>query len=116
MSTDWNLIREMMAAVIGSFEQFEAAVKIRNHQVVEEWHSLVNPQRAIPAKITQITGITDEMVRGASIFAEVADSFMRFMDDGIFVAHNANYDYGFISYEYERLDRRFRFPKLCTVA
>jgi DNA polymerase-3 subunit epsilon len=92
------------------------AVKIRNHQVVDEWHSLVNPQRAIPAKITQITGITNEMVRGAPIFAEVADSFMRFMDDGIFVAHNVNFDYGFISHEYERLDRRFRFPKLCTVA
>jgi DNA polymerase-3 subunit epsilon len=92
------------------------AVKVRNHQVVDEWHSLVNPQRAIPAKITQITGITNEMVRGAPIFAEVADSFMRFMDDGIFVAHNVNFDYGFISHEYERLDRRFRFPKLCTVA
>jgi DNA polymerase III subunit epsilon len=91
------------------------AVKIRNHQVVGEWHSLVNPQRAIPAKITQITGITNEMVRGAPIFAEVADSFMRFMDDGIFVAYNVNFDYGFIRHEYERLDRRFRFPKL-TVA
>ena len=92
------------------------AVKIRNHQVVEEWHSLVNPQRAIPAKITQITGITNEMVRGAPIFAEVADSFMRFMGDGIFVAHNVNFDYGFMSHEYEQLDRRFRFPKLCIVA
>ena len=90
------------------------AVKIRNHQVVDEWHSLLNPQRAIPAKITQITGITNEMVRGAPIFAEVANSFMRFMGDGIFVAHNVNFDYGFISYEYERLERRFRFPKLCT--
>src|ERR1700730_1501126 len=116
MSTDWNLIREMMAAVIDSFEQFEAAVKIRNHQVVDEWHSLVNPQRAIPVKITQITGITNEMVRDAPIFSEVADSFLRFMGDGIFVAHNVNFDYGFISYEYERLERRFRFPKLCTVA
>ena len=38
------------------------------------------------------------------------------MGDGIFVAHNVNFDYGFISYEYERLERRFRFPKLCTVA
>jgi DNA polymerase III subunit epsilon len=92
------------------------AVKIRNHQVVDEWHSLVNPQRAIPAKITQITGITNEMVRGAPVFAEVADSFMRFMGDGIFVAHNVNFDYGFMSNEYARLDRRFRFPKLCTVA
>ena len=92
------------------------AVKIRNHQVVDEWHSLLNPQRAIPARITQITNITNEMVRDAPIFAEVADSFMQFMGDGIFVAHNVNFDYGFISYEYERLERRFRFPKLCTVA
>lgn len=92
------------------------AVKIRNHQVVDEWHSLINPQRAIPAKITQITGITNAMVRDAPVFAEIADSFMRFMGDGIFVAHNVNFDYGFIGYEYERLERRFRFPKLCTVA
>jgi DNA polymerase-3 subunit epsilon len=92
------------------------AIKVRNHQVVDEWHSLLNPQRTIPARITQITNITNEMVRDAPIFSEVADSFMRFMGDGIFVAHNVNFDYGFISYEYERLERRFRFPKLCTVA
>jgi DNA polymerase-3 subunit epsilon len=41
---------------------------------------------------------------------------MQFMGDGIFVAHNVNFDYGFISAEYERLQRRFRFPKLCTCA
>jgi DNA polymerase-3 subunit epsilon len=92
------------------------AVKIRNHEVVAEWHSLLNPQRSIPAKITMITGITNDMVRDAPLFAEVADSFMEFMGDGIFVAHNVNFDYGFIAYEYERLERRFRFPKLCTVA
>jgi DNA polymerase III subunit epsilon len=92
------------------------AVKIRNHEVLAEWHSLLNPQRAIPARITQITGITNEMVRDAPLFAEVADSFMEFMGDGIFVAHNVNFDYGFIAYEYGRLERRFRFPKLCTVA
>ena len=52
------------------------------------------------------------MVQGAPVFAEVADSFMQFMGEGIFVAHSVNFDYGFISYEYERLERRFRFPKL----
>jgi DNA polymerase-3 subunit epsilon len=93
-----------------------AAVKVRNHQVVDEWHSLINPQRPIPAKIVQLTGITNEMVRGAPLFAEVCDSFMRFMGDGIFVAHNVNFDYGFIAYEFNRLERRFRFPKLCTCA
>jgi DNA polymerase-3 subunit epsilon len=92
------------------------AVKIRNHKVIDEWHSLVNPQRPIPAKITQITGITNEMVRFAPVFSEIADGFMGFMGDGIFVAHNVNFDYGFIGCEFERLERRFRFPKLCTVA
>lgn len=92
------------------------AVKIRNHQVVAEWHSLLNPQKSIPGKIVQLTGITNDMVRGAPLFAEIADSFMAFMADGIFVAHNVNFDYGFIAAEYERLERRFRFPKVCTCA
>ncbi|WKA29795.1 exonuclease domain-containing protein [Bradyrhizobium roseum] len=92
------------------------AVKVRNHRVIDEWHSLVNPQRSIPAKIVQLTGITNEMVNGSPLFVEVADSFMEFMADGIFVAHNVNFDYGFIAYEFERLERRFRFPKLCTCA
>jgi DNA polymerase III subunit epsilon len=92
------------------------AVKIRNHEVVGEWHSLINPQRAIPANITRLTGISSDMVRGAPVFAEIANNFMQFMDGGIFVAHSVNFDYGFISYEYERLERRFRFPKLCTCA
>src|ERR1700759_1384953 len=62
------------------------AVKIRNHEVIGEWHSLLNPQRSIPAKIVQLTGITNDMVRDAPLFNEVADRFMRFMDDSIFVA------------------------------
>lgn len=92
------------------------AVKIRNHEIVGEWTSLINPQRSIPAAITRLTGITHDMVRDAPLFAEIADSFMQFMGDGIFVAHNVNFDYGFLSGEYERLERRFRFPKLCTCA
>lgn len=75
------------------------AVRIRNHEVIEEWHSLINPQRSIPSHISRLTGITNDMVRDAPVFAEIADSFMTFMGDGIFVAHNVNFDYGFISYE-----------------
>jgi DNA polymerase-3 subunit epsilon len=84
--------------------------------VIGEWHSLINPQRPIPANITRLTGITNEMVRDAPLFAEIADSFMQFMGDAVFVAHSVNFDYGFIAREYERLERRFRFPKLCTCA
>lgn len=92
------------------------AVKIRNHEIVDEWSSLINPQRSIPGNITRLTGITNDMVRNAPLFSEIADGFMAFMADGVFVAHNVNFDYGFISSEYERLERRFRFPKLCTCA
>jgi Exonuclease len=66
------------------------AVKVRNLVVIEEWHSLINPQRSIPFRITQLTGITNDMVRDAPVFAEIADSLMEFMGDGIFVAHNVN--------------------------
>jgi DNA polymerase III subunit epsilon len=92
------------------------AIKVRNHEVIDQWHSMVNPQRSIPPNITRLTGITNEMVRDAPVFVEIADSLMAFMGDGIFVAHNVNFDYGFISQEYMRLDRQFRFPKFCTCA
>jgi DNA polymerase III subunit epsilon len=92
------------------------AVKIRNHEIVGEWRSLINPQRPIPISIIRLTGISDDMVRGAPLFAEVASRFLEFMGDSVFVAHNVNFDYGFISAEYERLEQRFRFPKLCTCA
>ena len=90
------------------------AVKVRNHQVVGEWHSLLNPQKSISSKITQLTGITNDMVRDAPLFAEIADGFMQFMGDGVFVAHSVNFDHGFIAREYDRIGRRFRFPKVCT--
>ncbi|WP_371395955.1 exonuclease domain-containing protein [Fretibacter rubidus] len=92
------------------------AVKMQGDHVIDEWQSLINPQRPIPEHITRLTGITDAMVADAPIFAEIADDFAAFMGDAIFVAHNVNFDYGFIKAEYGRLERHFRFPKLCTVA
>jgi DNA polymerase III subunit epsilon len=92
------------------------AVKVRNHRVVGEWHSLLNPQRSIPPRIVGLTGITNEMVRDAPLFAEIADSFVEFMADGIFVAHSVNFDFGFIAHEFKRLERRFRYAKMCTCA
>jgi DNA polymerase-3 subunit epsilon len=93
-----------------------AAVKVRDGRVVDRFESLVNPQRTIPRGITRLTGITDEMVAGAPRFADLADDFEAFMGDAIFVAHNVNFDYGFVSREYARLGRTFRHPKLCTCA
>ena len=57
------------------------AVRIRNHEVIDHWHSLINPQRSIPASITQLTGITNAMVKDAPAFCDVADQFLAFMED-----------------------------------
>ena len=90
------------------------AVKMRSGEIIDEWQSLINPQRSIPPNITRITGIDESMVAGAPLFADIADSFAEFMGDAIFAAHNVNFDYGFISTEYQMIDRKFRHPKICT--
>ena len=92
------------------------AVKIRGGEVIDTFQSLVNPERHIPAHITRITGISNAMVADAPTFAQIADDFAAFMGEAIFCAHNVNFDYGFISAEYRRLERWFRYPKLCTCA
>jgi DNA polymerase-3 subunit epsilon len=92
------------------------AVKVKGGKIIDEWSSLINPQRSIPPKIMRLTGITQEMVTDAPIFAEIVDSFEAFMGDAIFAAHNVNFDYGFISAEFQMVDRRFRHTKICTCA
>ncbi|MEG3765574.1 exonuclease domain-containing protein [Alteromonas sp. 14N.309.X.WAT.G.H12] len=90
-------------------------VKLVNGEVVDKWQSLINPQRAIPTAITRLTGITNAMVADAPVFAEVADTIDRFTQDCVFVAHNVNFDYGFVRQEFSRLEQSYRRPKLCTV-
>lgn len=82
---------------------------------VDRFQTLINPQRRIPANITRLTGISDDMVQDAPIFAEIADAVAQFTQDAVFVAHNVNFDYGFIKQEFARLERDFRRPKMCTV-
>ena len=90
-------------------------IKMIGGEVVDQWQSLINPQRRIPQNITALTGIDNDMVANAPLFAEVADNIDRFTEGCVFVAHNVNFDYGFIKEEFNRLERRFRRPKLCTV-
>jgi DNA polymerase-3 subunit epsilon len=90
-------------------------VKMIGGEVVAQWQSLINPQRRIPQNITLLTGIDNDMVAQAPLFAEVADDIDTFTEGCVFVAHNVNFDYGFIKEEFNRLERHFRRPKLCTV-
>ncbi len=92
------------------------ALKVKGGKVIDEFQTLLNPERHIPSGITRLTGITNDMVKNAPKFEVIADDFKTFMEGAIFVAHNVNFDYGFIREEYSRLGRPFRYPKLCTVA
>jgi DNA polymerase-3 subunit epsilon len=92
------------------------AVRVRNGKVTDRFQTLLNPQRRIPANITRLTGISPAMVADAPYFVDIADDFEVFMQGAIFVAHNVEFDYGFLAREFRRLGRPFRYPKLCTCA
>ncbi len=93
------------------------AYKVRNSRIEEEFHSLVNPEMPIPAFITALTGISDEMVSDAPLFAEVAPRFLEFIGDSVMVAHNAGFDIGFLNHEIGRIYESYRMwnSSLCTV-
>jgi len=84
-------------------------------KVIETFTTLLNPEKGIPWQITQITGITDEMVAHAPKFYEVAKQIVQLTEGKIFVAHNANFDYSFVREEFLRLGYEFQRRQLCTV-
>ncbi|WP_149239668.1 3'-5' exonuclease [Dyadobacter sp. 32] len=84
-------------------------------QVVDFFHSLINPECWIPPFITNLTGIDNAMVEGSPTFAEVQDAVRSLTMDAWFVAHNAKFDYGFIKREFGAIDEYFQRDLLCTV-
>lgn len=82
---------------------------------VDEWATLVNPGIPIPAEIQWLTGITNDMVRAAPSFAEIAQALYDRLEGAVFVAHNARFDYGFLRAEFARTGLAFNAKTLCTV-
>lgn len=93
------------------------AYRIKNGQIAEEFHTLVNPETPIPPFISQLTGISDRMVAHAPKFADIACDFLDFIGDSVLVAHNAHFDVRFLNHEIGRMfaDYRVANPHLCTV-
>lgn len=90
-------------------------LRVEKGEVVEEYQTLVNPEMLLPEYITKITGLTDEDLADAPVFAQVADEVLSKFEDAIFVAHNSQFDYGFLQEEFRRLGYGFSMPQLCTV-
>ncbi len=93
------------------------AVRIRGLEIVDKFGTFVNPEQHIPAKITDITGITDEMVADAPKEAEAVKKFIDFCGDTkILSAHNASFDMSFLSAACERCGYECDFTSLDTLA
>jgi DNA polymerase-3 subunit epsilon len=96
-----------------------AAVHVDGDRISLAFHSLINPQRPIPWQITRLTGIDDAMVRDAPTFRDIAGEFAAELAGRVFVAHNARFDFGFLSAEFGRVApvplRDLLMGQICTV-
>ncbi len=93
------------------------AYRIRGGCIVNKFMSLVNPEIPIPRFVASLTGISNEMVRRAPVFADLAPQWLDFVSDSVLVAHNAPFDTSFLNHEISRVypGHRMVNPHLCTV-
>ena len=85
------------------------------HQVVDQFISLVNPEREIQPFVAKLTGINNKMLRSAPKFHEIAKRIVEITQDATLVAHNAQFDYRILRTEFRRLGYDFQRKSLCTV-
>lgn len=92
------------------------AVKVENNKIVEVYNQLVNPEKAIPEKVVELTGITNDLVKDEPTIEKVLPEFLNFVGDCTLVAHNADFDIGFIKENSIRLNYDFDSSYIDTLA
>src|SRR5699024_7237097 len=81
-----------------------AGVKIQQGESIDRFESFANPHRSLCDTITQLTGITDDMVKDAPEIDDVLRQFYEWTKDTVLVAHNASFDIGFLNQGYKKID------------
>ena len=94
-------------------------MKVKNGEVIDEFSTFVNPEKHIPERVTEVTNITDEMVADAETIDKVFPKILEFLGDEketVIVAHNANFDVGFLKQNAKVLGHKFEYTYLDTLS
>ena len=91
-------------------------MKLKDGKVIEEFSCFVNPEKPIPARVVEVTNITDEMVKDAETIEHVFPKMLEFIKDSVLVAHNAAFDVGFLKHNAKALGYDFDFTYVDTLS
>ncbi len=92
-----------------------AIIKSNGEKIIDSYQTLVNPEKMIPPFVSNLTGISNEMVEEAPLFEEIAPQIEAFTKGCVIVAHNAHFDYGFIKNEFRYIGEYYQRDRICTV-
>lgn len=91
-------------------------MKIKDGKVLEEFSCFVNPEKPIPQRVVEVTNITDDMVKDAETIEKVFPKMLKFIEGTVLVAHNAEFDIGFLKHNAKALGYDFDFTYLDTLS
>ena len=90
-------------------------LKFDGQKIVDEFTTLINPERPIPPFVQKLTGISNQMAAESPKFPDVAKDVSNILAGSCFVAHNVKFDYSFFHQEFKNIGLDFHMDKLCTL-
>lgn len=90
-------------------------MKVKDGEVIDEFSCFVNPEKPIPQRVVEVTNITDDMVKDAETIDKVMPKILEFVGDSVLVAHNADFDIGFLKYNAQNLGLKLENTYLDTL-
>ena len=90
-------------------------MKVQDGKVIDSFSTFVNPEKSIPSRVVEVTNITDDMVRDAETIDKVFPKMLEFMKGSVLVAHNAEFDIGFLKHNAKELGYDFDFTYIDTL-